>query len=147
MKNYIVALLFSALASVANAEMIKVASPYSVSETLDRLSEVVADAGATVFARVEHAKGAQSIGETLDPMALLIFGNPQLGTPALQADPLAGVVLPTRVMAYQDAEGQVWLVYEDPTKMLAEFDIPTDAPVIAALTGALAGLTAKAVAE
>ncbi len=147
MKKLILAALFSALATVGSAEMVKVASPYSVSETLDRLTEVVTGAGAKVFARVEHAKGAEAIGEVLAPMAALIFGKPQIGTSALQADPLTGVVLPARVLAYEDADGQVWLVYENPADMFAQFDLPDNAPVIALMTRVLGGLTAQAVAE
>jgi len=147
MKKLILAALFSALATVSNAEMVKVASPYSVSETLDRLTEVVTGAGAKVFARVEHAKGAESIGEELAPMAALIFGNPKIGTSALQTDPLTGVVLPARVLAYEDADGKVWLVYESPADMFAQFDLPDDAPVIALMTRVLGELTAQAVAE
>lgn len=147
MKSLIIAAVLAVSASLANAEMIKVASPYSVDETLDRLEQVVTGAGAKVFARVEHAKGAASIGEELAPMALLVFGKPQLGTPALQANPLAGLVLPARVLGYQDSDGAVWLAYENPADMLAQFDIPEDAKVVAQLTKALDGLTGKAVAQ
>ena len=143
----LLAALFSITATLAHAEVIKVASPYSVAESLDRLSDVVAGAGARVFARVEHAKGAASIGQDLPPMALLIFGKPEVGTAAMQANPLAGLVLPARVLAYQDADGKVWLAYQDPAGMLADFDIPADAPVVMTLGKVLGALTAKAVAQ
>ncbi len=138
--------IFLTLASSTNAEMVKVASPYSVDETLTRLETIVTGAGAKVFARVEHAKGAAKIGQDLAPMALLIFGKPQIGTPALQANPLTGVVLPARVLGYQDADGKTWLAYENPADMFAQFDIPADAPVVQKLTKVLAALTGKAVA-
>ncbi len=138
---------FLTLASSASAEMIKVASPYSVDETLTRLEKIVTGAGAKVFARVEHAKGAAKIGQNLAPMALLIFGKPQIGTPALQANPLSGIVLPARVLGYQDGAGKTWLVYENPADMLAQFDIPADAKVVQTLTKVLATLTGKAVAK
>ncbi len=143
----LLAAVFVFVAAIAHADIIRVASPYSVAETLDRLEKVVTGAGATVFARVEHAKGAAKIGEELAPEALLIFGKPQLGTPAMQENPLAGLVLPTRVLAYEDADGKVWLAYEEPAAMLAPYGIAADAPVVVAIGKALAGLTAKAVAE
>ena len=62
--------------------------------TMDALEAAVTGAGATVFARVDHAAGAEGIGMALTPAQLLIFGNPALGTPAMQADPLAGLYLP-----------------------------------------------------
>jgi uncharacterized protein (DUF302 family) len=80
-------------------------------------------------------------------MAVLIFGKPQLGTPAMQVNPLAGVVLPARVLAYEDSDGAVWPAYENPADMLAPFDIPADAKVVMMMTKALGGLTGKAVAK
>ena len=150
MKTLILAAGLSAIATFstsAHAEMIKVASPYSVDESLNRLTTVVEGAGAKVFARVEHAKGAAMINEELAPMALLIFGKPEIGTPAMQMNPLAGVALPARVLAYQDGDGKVWLAYETPADMLADFDIPADAPIVMKLTKVLGGLTGQAVSE
>ncbi len=147
MLKFALAAVVSLTATLAHAEMIKVASPYSVDESLNRLTTVVEGAGAKVFARVEHAKGAAMINEELAPMALLIFGKPEVGTPAMQMNPLAGVALPARVLAYQDADGKVWLAYENPADMLADFDIPADAPFVMMLTKVLGGLTGKAVAE
>ncbi len=147
MKKLFAAVIFGLIAGMANAGIIRVESPYSVDETLDRLEKVVSAAGAKVFARVEHARGAEKIGMKLAPEALLIFGKPELGTPAMQANPLAGLVLPARVLAYEDEAGKVWLAYEDPAEMLGRFDIPADAPVVQKLTKALKGLTGKAVAK
>ena len=147
MYKFALAAAMSIMATISHAEMIKVASPYSVAETLDRLEQVVSGAGAKVFARVEHAKGAEMIGQELAPMALLIFGKPEVGTPAMQMNPLAGVALPARVLAYRDADGKVWLAYENPADMLADFDISADAPIVMKLTKVLGGLTGKAVAQ
>ncbi len=147
MFKFALAAAISLAATLANAEIIKVASPYSVAESLDRLTGVVEGAGAKVFARVEHAKGARMIGEELAPEALLIFGKPEVGTSAMQMNPLAGLVLPARVLAYQDADGKVWLAYENPADMLAPYDIPADAPIVMKLTKVLGALTGKAVAE
>ncbi len=137
----------SLMATIASAEMIKVASPHSVEETINRLTAAVEGAGATVIARVEHAKAAKSAGLDLAPSTLLIFGNPKVGTLAIQQNPLAGVVLPARILAYQDADGAVWLAYENPADMLAKFDIPADAPIVRRLTMGFGMVTGKAVAK
>lgn len=62
----------------------------------------------------------------------------------MQADMRAGLYLPLRVLAYKDAEGQVWLTYEDPAEMLSTLDIPADAGFIAKMQGAVGKLTAAA---
>ncbi len=147
MYKFALAAVMSIMATISHAEMIKVASPYSVEESLNRLTVAVEGAGATVFARIEHAKGAEMVGKELAPMAVLIFGNPKVGTLAMQANPLAGVALPARMLAYQDADGKVWLAYENPADMLARFDIPADAPVVKKITMGLGAMAGKAVAK
>ncbi len=128
----------------AAAELIKVPSQKSVAASLDALEGVLAKAGATVFARVDHAGGAAKVDLELSDSQLLVFGNPKLGTPAMQADPRAGLFLPLKVLAYKDAEGQVWLTYQDPAEMFEGLDIAADAPFVAKMTGALGKLTAAA---
>lgn len=126
------------------ADLVAVPSQKPVGETMDALQAAVEGAGATVFARVDHAAGAQNAALELSPSQLLIFGNPKLGTPAMQADMRAGLYLPLKVLAYEDAGGQVWLTYEDPAEMLSGLDVPADVEFIAKMQGALGKLTAKA---
>lgn len=138
------ALALTVAAAPAMAEIITVPANGSVDETMAALEAAVTGAGAKVFARVDHSGGAQSVGQELAPSQLLIFGNPKLGTPAMQADPKAGLVLPLKVLVYQDAEGAVFLAYESVDTIFEGMSIPGDAPVRERMTGALAKLTAKA---
>ena len=135
------------MTSNAGAEMITKTSPHSVAVTLDRLEAAVNAAGATVFARIDHAKGAASVGEELRPTQMLMFGNPKLGTPLMQVQQSAGLDLPLRVVSFEDADGKVTLGYHAPADLAAAHGIPADAPVIAKMTGALDKLTNKAIAE
>jgi len=125
-------------------DIIKVKTDKTVAGAIDALETVVGNAGATIFARVDHGAGAAKVDLELADSQLLIFGNPKLGTPAMQADPLAGLFLPLKVLAYQDADGQVWLAYEDPKHTMADLDGVSAAPVIEKMQGALNKLTAAA---
>lgn len=126
-------------------DIVKVQATGDVGATMDRLEEAVRGAGATVFARVDHAGGAEAAGMDLAPAQLLIFGNPRLGTPAMQDDPLAGLYLPLRVLVYRDAGGQVWMAYEEPREMLDDLGgIAGDAGYLGKMSGALKALTSKA---
>ena len=137
-----------ATASTAFAgDLIEKVSPHSVSETMDRLEAAVSGAGATVFARVDHGAGAASVDLELGASELLIFGNPKLGTPAMQDGATAGLDLPLRVLAYADGEGVVRVVYHDPATLAATHGLPADAKYIMMMTGALDKLTGKAVAQ
>ena len=146
MKHLLLASVFTiggALTAMAD-DIIKVQTEKSVAEALDALEAAVGNAGATVFARIDHAAGAEKVGTPIPPNQVLIFGNPALGTPAMQIDPRAGLFLPLKVQAYQDAEGQVWLTYEDPKETMDELDDVENAPVVEKMRGALAKLTAAA---
>jgi len=126
-------------------DIMKVPAGGDVTATMDALETEVTAAGATVFARVDHAGGAASVDMEMAPSELLIFGNPKLGTPAMQDNMLAGLYLPLKVLVYEDAQGQVWLAYEDPKETLNDLpEISDDAGYIAKMQGAMGKLTAKA---
>ncbi len=127
----------------ADGHMVRVEASGSVSEAADRFEAIVQGAGAKVFARVNHGGGAASVDMELADAELVVFGNPALGTPVLQSDINAGLVLPMRVLIYDDG-GQTVFVYEDPSAMLSGFDIPGDLEAVTRITGALGKLTAAA---
>ena len=131
----------------AAADLITKTSAHSVDVTMDRLVAAVEGAGATVFARIDHAAGAAKVDMDLRPTQLLIFGNPKLGTPAMLDGQTAGLDLPLRVLAYRDAEGAVHLSYHNPADLAAAHGLPADAKYIQMMTGALDKLTSKAVAS
>jgi uncharacterized protein (DUF302 family) len=93
--------------------LITVASKWSVGETLDRLTAALTEAGLRVFARIDHARGAEEAGLALRPTELLIFGHPRGGTPLMQDRQTAGIDLPVKALAWEDEEGQVWLTYNE----------------------------------
>ena len=146
MKTFVLAASLCIGATTAMAEMITQSSPKSVVATMDALEAAVTGAGATVFARVDHGAGAASVEMELPEAQLLIFGNPRLGTPAMQADIHAGLQLPLRVMVYAGADGTV-VAYESVDQMFDGLNVPLDAEFAQKMGGALAGLTGKAVAE
>jgi uncharacterized protein (DUF302 family) len=129
------------------ADLITKPSAHSVAVTVDRLAAAVEGAGAKVFARVDHAAGAKAVGQELRPTQMLMFGNPKLGTPALQAAQTSGLDLPLRVVVYQDKAGQVYVAYHAPAKLAEEHGVPADAEVLKKMTGALNKLTNKAVSK
>ncbi|GAB5467866.1 MAG: DUF302 domain-containing protein [Rhodospirillales bacterium] len=129
------------------ADLVRKTSPHSVQVTVDRLASAVQGAGATVFARIDHAAGAQSVGSELRPTEVLIFGNPKLGTPAMQMAQSAGLDLPLRVVVFQEEDGTVVLAYHPASDLAADHGLPADAPVLGKMNGALSKLTDKAVSE
>lgn len=96
-----------------NAGLITIASHWSVGETIDRLQAAVTAAGLGVFARIDHAESAAQVGMRLRPTELLIFGHARGGTPLMRDQQTSGIDLPLKALAWQDADGDVWLTYND----------------------------------
>jgi len=134
----------SAFADTANG-IIKLKSRYSVSETINRLEEILSKKGMTIFRRVDHTAGAKKVGLDLRPTQLLIFGNPKVGTPLMQCAQTAALDLPQKALAWQDESGQVWLAYNDPAYMAKRHDIEGCDKAVLKVTGALEKFTAAAV--
>jgi uncharacterized protein (DUF302 family) len=123
-------------------------SSHSVSETIARLDKAATEAGLRVFATVDHAAGATQVDIELRPTLLLIFGNPRGGTPLMIANQTAGIDLPVKALAWEDADGQVWLAYNDPAYIAERHKLgPDAAPAVQAMADGLAALTAKAVGD
>ena len=120
-------------------------SPYSVSETLDRLEQVLKEKNITVMARLDHAGNAKKVDMELRPTQLLIFGNPKLGTQLMREEQTAGIDLPLKALAWKDLSGQVWLAYERPEALAERRGIAADNAVIRTIAKALEGLTNAAI--
>lgn len=103
----------ASLASAADG-LVVAKSPYPPTETLDRLQRNAERAGLRVFERIDHAEGAAGVDMTLRPTQVLVFGHPKGGTPLMQCAQTIGIDLPLKALAWQDAQGQAWLGYNDP---------------------------------
>jgi uncharacterized protein (DUF302 family) len=136
---------FAVMVSTAGAAdgLIAFKSSYSAKETMDRFAAVVKERGLNVFARIDHATGAAKVGKSLRPTEVLIFGNPQGGTPFMECAQTVGIDLPLKALVWQDASSQVWLGYNDPAYLARRHDT-ADCPVAGKLAKALAGMTSAA---
>jgi uncharacterized protein (DUF302 family) len=120
-------------------------SDFGPEQTMNRLESEIKTKGMTVFARIDHAAGAKSVGLPLPPTELLIFGNSKGGTPLMQADQVMGIDLPLKFLVYQDTEGKTWIAYNSPSWLAQRHSLPTQlAPNVSALTTVLEILAAKA---
>ncbi|MEJ2361178.1 MAG: DUF302 domain-containing protein [Gammaproteobacteria bacterium] len=121
--------------------MIKMKSKYSVSETIDRLANIVKKKGITVALRWNHSAKANKIGIPMRPTELLVFGNPKLGSYMMTAEQTAAIDMPLKAIAWKDAKGQVWLGYNSPQYIAKRHHIKDRAKVIKKISHALATMT------
>lgn len=119
MKKLIALLVFvflgiTATQTIAQDGIEIIHSKYSVEETTDRLEKVLKDNGLNIFEKVNHQEGATSVNMELPPTTVLIFGNPELGTPLMQCAPTTAIDLPQKMLIWEDEEGQVNVGYNSP---------------------------------
>ena len=106
--------------------MIHLSSAYSVPATLERLESALQARGLTVFARVDHSSEAEKVHLKMRPTQMIIFGSPKAGTPLMVAPPTLAIDLPLKALAWEDAEGEVWLSFNSPEFLKQRHNIPDD---------------------
>ncbi len=126
--------------------LVAVQSPHSQAETVTRLEAEVRQRNLNVTARIDHAAAAQRIGQTLRPSEVMIFGNPQAGTPLMQCAQTIGIDLPMKALVWTDAAGQVWLGYNDPRWLVHRHGV-ADCPAAENVRKALAAIAEATVAR
>jgi len=100
--------------SSAPAEgVIKQRSDYGFDETVVRLKGDIASKGIRFFDEIDHTKLGASADLKINRSTLLLFGNPPLGVQFLQANPIAGLDWPVRMLVTQDDDGSVWVSWTD----------------------------------
>lgn len=144
------ALVLFATLPVANATgdgMVQVSSSHDVSTTADRLEDVLGKKGMKVFARIDHAAGAASVGKSLRPTTMVLFGNPKVGTGLMNCAQSAGIDLPMKALIWEDADGAVWFGYNSAEWLGARHGISEScAGVLGKVAKALAAFAAAATA-
>jgi uncharacterized protein (DUF302 family) len=108
------------MASAAATEgVVTKRSPFSVDETVERLTRVVDGKGLTLFAVVDHSGEAAKAGLAMPETKLVLFGSPAAGTPIMVASPLAALDLPLKLLVWSDASGAVSVSYNAPQYLAA----------------------------
>lgn len=138
-------LLLGVSAGWAADGLVELKSPRPAKETMDRLEGIAKERGLQIFARIDHADGAQKVGMVLRPTEVLIFGNARGGTPLMECAQTTGIDLPLKALVWQDASGQVWLGYNDPAYLVRRHGATACAAVADGLARALASLAQAAV--
>jgi len=100
-------------------------SPWSMADTVARLSAVVAARGMKVFAVIDHSDEAKRVGLALRNTKLFIVGSPSDSTPVIAAAPLAALDLPLRVVVWEDGY-QTKVSYPSPTEVARRYGLDDD---------------------
>lgn len=101
----------------------------------------------TVMAELDHQANAAGVDMVLNPAKLIIFGNPVLGTPLMQESRTAALDLPQKMLVYEDANGEVNIIYNDPYEMADRHDIDDNAENLELISNALQNIAASGAEE
>lgn len=126
--------------------LVTLKSPHTAAQTLSRLEAQVKQRNLAVVANIDHAAAAQRIGQTLRPTQVMIFGNPQAGTPLMLCAQGIGIDLPMKALVWVDASSQTWLAYNDPVWLVRRHG-GGDCPAAENVRKALAAIAEATVAQ
>ena len=107
-------------------------SPWSMADTVARLSAVVAARGLKVLAAIDYGDEARRVGLALRDTKLFIVGAASVWTPVIEAAPLAALDVPLRVIVWEDGY-QTKVSYPSPAEVARRYELGGDAA--AALDG------------
>ena len=144
MKRTLFALLLVFLMSIpvmAAEGMINVESDFNVKETADRLENILAEKGMTIFKRINHSEGAANVGIKMPETELFIFGNPKVGSPLMKCQQTVAIDLPQKALIWADDQRKVWISYNDPRYLEKRHNISGCEEIIAKIEKALSGIT------
>ena len=97
-------------------------SPWSVEETVSRLSAIARARELEVFALIDHSGEAADAGLHLRDTKVVIFGSPRAGTPVMDAVPEAALDLPLKVLVWADGP-QTKLSYTSPDALAGRYGL------------------------
>jgi uncharacterized protein (DUF302 family) len=97
-------------------------SPWPVPDTVKRLTTLMAERGMTIFAIIDQRAAARGVGQELRETVLIIFGNPAVGTPVMDAEPWAGLDLPLKLLVWDD-DGRTRVSYLTPAALAARYGL------------------------
>ncbi|MBT5111219.1 MAG: DUF302 domain-containing protein [Rhodospirillaceae bacterium] len=137
--------VLTAPASADMNDLIVKQSDFGVGKTIDRLGIALERKGIKVFKRVNHARAAKSVGMDIPANEVIIFGTPKIGSPLMQSNPMIGLDLPLKALAWKAADGTVKLAYTNPAALAKKYGITDRAKVFKKMTGALNKFTNMAV--
>lgn len=132
--------------ALADDGMKTVASKHDVATTQTKLESVLKEKNLTVFAKIDHAEGAKSVGLSMQPATVTIFGNPKGGTPFMVASVPSAIDFPLKALVWQNAEGKVFVSYNTLAYVVSRHNIKGQDELAKKLDG-LQGAIAKAATE
>ncbi|MBZ9629214.1 DUF302 domain-containing protein [Salegentibacter sp. LM13S] len=120
-------------------------SEFDFKTTYDRLINTIEEnPNLQVFSEIDHFKNAEKVGLGLRPTRLIIFGNPNIGTPIMQENTKIALEFPVKFLVWRDEAGIVKISYNDPAFLAQRFNMNKSIPQLETMRNALDNLSKNA---
>jgi uncharacterized protein (DUF302 family) len=114
--------------SPRRAAVITTECPGRVDDVVRRAVHEIERRGIEVFALIDHSGEARDAGLELRDTKLVLFGDPTVGTPLMQAHPLVALELPLKLLVTALDDEGVLLAYSAPHHLAERYGL-TDTEV------------------
>lgn len=133
------------IASAADNGLVTIPSRYTVAETLDRLEAAAKSENFQILGRIDFQPLAVAAKGQIPPTQILFFGRGGVLPPLVPIAPTVALDLPLKALAWEDANGKVWLTYNTGEFLQTRHEIRTvDPDLFKRLTGVTGALARKA---
>ena len=105
-------------------DLVELESADNFTATLERITHAIEAHGMTIFASIDHAAGARTVGLVMPQTIVLLYGNPKGGTPLMLAAPQAALDLPLRVLVREREDGKAIVAFHPAEPMLQRAGVP-----------------------
>ncbi len=120
-------------------------SKLNFKDTYTKLKNALeANPGIRIMADLDHQKNAAGVDMELGPTRIIIFGNPNLGTPLMQEVQSIGLDLPQKMLVWENSAGEVFVSYNDPYFIAKRHSVENKKEVLDKISGALSKLAKNA---
>ena len=125
--------------------LVTVESDADVETSVERVKDAIEgndDLG--LMAEFDHEANADSADRDLRPTTVLVFGNPDLGTPLMRSARTLAIDLPQKLLVMEREDGTVTVTYNDPTFLAERHGIEEHDDRLDTVSEALSSLAAVA---
>ena len=129
---------------MSNTGIITKTSQQSFDATYEKVRNIIENnPNLKILLELNHQANAASVDLKLAPTRIIMFGNPRLGTPLMQAGDFTGLDLPQKILV-TEKDGVVSLSYNDPMYLKERHNIVEKDEVLQKVSGALDKITTAA---